>query len=407
MSEAAPTGIPLSDRRETFRRLRERLEPSRDPTLALTQGYYVEPLNPTSKRIAVELELDASCTQVLIGGVGSGKTTELLMAAHHLRATKDVFPVFFDVSVRHNIAKMAPGVLIVQAGLELAQLAKTLDISDPEVVRVSRELRQIAGGYHDPDPDPGDYDEDYGVYVPGVLTPEDPLDGRVVAHLERLRVLMAAVEPATINIALLVDGLDRMVDLPAFENVVRNDVQGLKALGLGVVLTGPLRAQYGVDRTILDVFDRFHYQPWIDVLQDGGAAMGALLRRRAADHELDEQALESLVRFSGGVARDLLALTQAACVEAYLDGSDTISEGHANQAADTFGRKQMQGLRPGELEVLDRVRRTGQFVETSEDDLALLMTRRVLEYRDAHQQPRYVVHPTMERFVAATKRSSV
>ena len=55
----------------------------------------------------------------------------------------------------------------------------------------------------------------------------------------------------------------------------------------------------------------------------------------------------------------------------------------------------LQGLRPGELELLQRVRTRGSFVQTSEDDLALLMTQRVLEYRTGNQ-PRYAVHPTIE-----------
>jgi ABC-type glutathione transport system ATPase component len=52
-----------------------------------------------------------------------------------------------------------------------------------------------------------------------------------------------------------------------------------------------------------------------------------------------------------------------------------------------------------ELEVLQRVRTQGKFVHTSEDDLALLMTRRVLEYRSG-AQPWYAVHPTIAWFLA-------
>jgi hypothetical protein len=58
----------------------------------------------------------------------------------------------------------------------------------------------------------------------------------------------------------------------------------------------------------------------------------------------------------------------------------------------------MQGLRADEIEVLKRVRKKGAFVQTSEDDLALLMTRRVLEYR-SNGRPRYAVHPTIEGFL--------
>jgi hypothetical protein len=48
---------------------------------------------------------------------------------------------------------------------------------------------------------------------------------------------------------------------------------------------------------------------------------------------------------------------------------------------------------------LQRVRINGSVLHTSEEDLALLMTRRVLEYRG--QGPvRYAVHPTIERLLA-------
>ena len=62
-------------------------------------------------------------------------------------------------------------------------------------------------------------------------------------------------------------------------------------------------------------------------------------------------------------------------------------------------RDSLQGLRPAELEVLQRVRTKGAFVQTSEDDLALLMSRRVLEYVGAKQERRYVVHPTIVPFL--------
>jgi hypothetical protein len=91
-------------------------------------------------------------------------------------------------------------------------------------------------------------------------------------------------------------------------------------------------------------------------------------------------------------------LAQLACVEAYLNGADRVSSPEVATAVNTFGRKHLQGLRPAELEVLQRVRTTGSFVQTSEDDLALLMTRRVLEYRN-QGNPRYAVHPTIEKLL--------
>jgi hypothetical protein len=81
-----------------------------------------------------------------------------------------------------------------------------------------------------------------------------------------------------------------------------------------------------------------------------------------------------------------------------MDGGETIGVHEVDSAIDSFGRKHMQGLKPEEIEVLQRVRKDGAFVQTSEDDLALLMTRRVLEYRN-NGHPRYVVHPTIKKFL--------
>ena len=91
--------------------------------------------------------------------------------------------------------------------------------------------------------------------------------------------------------------------------------------------------------------------------------------------------------------RDLITLAQAAGEEAYLSGTDVIDEAHVEAAADAFGRKHLLGLGPDEIEVLQRVRTKGIFVQTSDKDLALLVTRRVLEYQNG--RTRYGVHPTI------------
>jgi hypothetical protein len=298
---------------------------------------------------------------------------------------------------------MKPGIVAVQAGLELVNSARSLGLDEraSDLGVAIEYLNAIAHGYYDyPEQDyPPDHE-----YTPGMLRKADPLDERLNDEiLPRIGALLEALKPVHPHVVVLVDGLDRMTDLKAFEQVVGHDVKGLRSLGIGLVLAGPLRALYGIDRTMLELFDRFYYQPWLDVAADRESrnVMIELLRRRLSPQELDDPALQTLIAHSGGVARDLLALAQSACVEAYLHGVDTIGLDQAKLAIDTFGRKHMQGLRPGELEVLERVRVSGQFVGTSEDDLGLLMTRRVLEYRSDQGQPRYVVHPTVERFVAA------
>lgn len=197
------------------------------------------------------------------------------------------------------------------------------------------------------------------------------------------------------HLVVLLDGLDRISDLVAFDQLVDHDVKTLTSLGVGVVLVGPLRALYGLDRVLVQKFDSFHYQPWIDVTRDRASHdfLAGVLTTRAAE-AFDEPAIARLVEGSGGVLRDLLSLAQSALVEAYMAGANRVGAHEVDDAIVSFGRKHMQGVRAAELDVLQRVRTQGSFLQTSEDDLALLMTRRVLEYR-ADKNPRYAVHPTI------------
>ena len=354
---------------------------------------YVDAPGSVSSRIAAELELAPKSTHLLIGGIGSGKTTQLLAARQLVSQTHDVRALYIDVSKQHDIARMVPGVVVVQVGLALASLLDAI----PHVKSFAKRLRDIADGYFAPwVPDYDDYDREPGDMVPGILVSPEQIAASVQQALQPLEGLLGALQSTSQHLVVMLDGLDRMTDVQAFEQIVIHDVKALTSVGVGVVLVGPLRALYGIDRTLTERFDAFHYQPWIDVTRNaqGRNFLAGILRKRVPD-AFDPPAIDALVKACGGVLRDLLALAQSALVEAYMDGADRVGSHEVDDAVDTFGRKHLQGLRPAELEVLQRVRTNGSFVQTSEDDLALLMTRRVLEYRDQNQL-RYAVHPTIE-----------
>ena len=359
---------------------------------------YVDSLQAVSQRVAAELELAPASTHLIVGGIGSGKTTELLMTERRLVELKDVMTVYVDVSKQHDIAKMVPGALLAQVTLAIADAVAAIDPTNPHV-RAARDVAYGAWRALDEGDIYGD-DSHRMRFVPGVLQPPHPLAedvARAKAPLEGL--LIVALQRAR-HLVVLVDGLDRMLDLAILEQLVVQDVKVLSALGIGVVVVGPLRALYGLDRLLAQHFDAFHYQPWIDVTGNpGGRAFLIDVLTRRAGEALDPPGIEVLVEASGGVLRDLLALAQSALVEVYMSGHDRIGSHDADDAVDAFGRKHLQGLRPTEIEVLQRVRTQGTFVQTSEDDLALLMTRRVLEYR-SKDRPRYAVHPTIAYLLA-------
>lgn len=388
------------DRLERFRALRARLDPAGDPLRAFGDGTYVERAGAVSARLAAELAIAPASTHLLIGGVGSGKTTELHSAQSRLNQIPDTRAFYVDVSKGHDITKMVAGAVAVQVGLALGEWLSAAAPAEAHTLvhQHSAELRRIAHGYHfEPEPD---YDAMYE-YEPGILISPDKLEEAVQKSIEPIRLLLDILRTGWRHVVVLLDGLDRMTDMAALERIVDHDIKGLRSIGLGIVLTGPLRALYGMDRTLEQRFDNFHYQPWIDIDSGQGQARAFLenvLRKRIPSTSIEDIGLERLVLFSGGVLRDLLALAQSACLEAYVDGSDIIGAPQTEAAIDSFGRKHMQGLRPADIEVLQRVHKWGNFVHTSEDDLALLMTRRVLEYR-VNGRPRYAVHPTIRSFL--------
>jgi hypothetical protein len=328
--------------------------------------------------------------------VGSGKTTQLRATQRLVSQVHDVRALYVDVSKQHDIAKMAPGVVVVQVGLALASQLETT----PEVKPLATQLRELADGYFREFDILDLYGSDPGEEIAGILSAPEQVAASVQRPLQPLKELMGVLKGMSEHLVVMLDGLDRMTDIQAFEQIVINDVKALASLGIGVVLVGPLRVMYGLDRTLTERFDSFQYQPWIDVRQtsSGRTFFTDVLRQRVPDDAFSDAGVQEIVLASGGVLRDLLTLAQSACVEAYLNGAERVDLAEAATAIDTFGRKHLQGLRPAELEVLQRVRTKGSFVQTSEEDLALLMTRRVLEYRNLGQL-RYAVHPTIEKLL--------
>jgi hypothetical protein len=382
----------VANRRDRFREFMSRLDAAADPRLAIERGFYVSrPGRGNADQIVGRLELRPASTHLLVGGVGAGKTTQLLIARDRLNSLGDTCAIYIDVSRHQDLRKLQPGVLLTLAGLEVCAL---LD-SENEVRKNAEKLfRGWAHGYEEyptPDYDGSEY------WVPGVVTPpSDDLQFKTGLMKDALNDARRALVSKTPHLVLIIDSLDRLSWLEPFINVIEQDVVAISSLGIGLVLIGPIQAIHGIQRLIIERFDHVYHQTSVDVARDleGRDFMLQVLRQRSPEELLPRVACEWLVAFSGGVLRDLISLARQAVEEAYLDGSDTVTTNHVLIAADAFGRSLMIGLRQSEIEVLQKVRTQGSFVMTSEDDLALLATRRVLEYREAGV--RYVVHPTLE-----------
>jgi hypothetical protein len=241
-----------------------------------------------------------------------------------------------------------------------------------------------------------DSDDEYGVQVDGVVTPPQADWHEIAAtQVERLAEFAEAMRASGRHFVVLFDSLDRTTNRGAFTQLVDQDIAALRRCEIGVVLIGPIRSLEGFGRLEVDRFDKLHVQGPIDVAQDdaGREFMFQVLRARVDEAMLADREALAIVAASGGVLRDLISLAKAAGEEAYLHGSDAIAMAHVEAAIDTFGRSMMVGLHKAEVDTLKHLRDGGGFVWTTDDDLSLLATRRVLEYPRRREQ--FSVHPTI------------
>lgn len=402
----------MSSRRDRFRDYMARVNGAVEPSLALERGFYVAPKRDIASRITARLDLQPASTHLVVGGVGSGKTTQLLVTRDRLREQQpDAVAVYVDMSRHQDLDKLKPGALMALVGLMLCDEAGQ---GSEGIEQLRRSFRKWADGAWVPD---FEDDEEYlasqapypVAFLPGVLTPPpDTLAKDIREKRDELTRLIAAAFPPGTPIVLLVDSLDRMSALDKLQPLIEQDVAAIASAGIGLVVVGPLRMLYGLERDLVERFDHLYRQPAVDTAQDqaGHGFLFDVLRKRADADILPDESCARLVQLSGGVIRDLLRLAHQAGDEAYIDGADRIQPRHIDRAADAFGRSLMLGLGSDDIDKLRQIRATGRFVQTSEQDLALLITRRVLDYPVESNGLRYAVHPTLEPFLEPLEEAS-
>ena len=391
------------------------LDPSGDPGTALKNGWAVERPKWASvvEIVARRLELEPWSIHLLVGGVGSGKTTELLRIHDRLQAVAQEsgdLTKYIDVGTEQRLDRVRAGVLVALAGRRLIRAEerarKALGGAGPtaRVLEARNALKKLAEGYEihvqrsddDYGPDDYDFDEppDYHIhYVRGVLeSPTEPLAHRIAQVLPDLRVLRAATTSSDGHVIFLFDSLDRLPAPDQFEPAVKDDVRALKDAGIGAVVVGPMRFQYGAARAISELFENnVHFLSELEPLGDGLSFLIDVLGHRVREGVMSSETCQEIARASGGVLRDLISIAKGAAEEAYVAGSNAVLLDHVHRAADRFGRVRAVGLDGEQVQALRKVRETGTLVLRGEREVTLLETRRVLDYGAG----RFVVHPVI------------
>jgi hypothetical protein len=362
---------------------------------------YVEPpITEAARRIVARAEIDPGAVQFLVGGMGYGKTTQLRRACRELAKTGETVSEYVDIAEHHDLHKLSVGV--VTAAVALA-LVKRLQQSDAPKQKASIEAIQgwANGRWIDPadEYDPGDPDhfdpaEDALYWEKGVLVPPD---ANVVAT--PIDLPLAFVAKSLANPVVCVDGLDRVQNQRALEQVLANDIASLRAAGVGLVVACAAWQRFGAARAAFDAESGLlSLAAWAPSIATHRAFLSACVRRRVDSELLPDDVLDALVVRSGGVLRDLFLLTAALIEESYLRGDTTLTEKALDGASERMGHRLLAGL---SLERIKRLRDIARAngADVADSEVLELLAGGQLIYR-ADSGTMFVVHPTIVPLVA-------
>ncbi|PPJ63187.1 hypothetical protein CUN59_11620 [Cuspidothrix issatschenkoi CHARLIE-1] len=376
-------------------------EGAADPSAAIESGYYVHaPGKLLVDEISARIALRPSSSHLLLGGIGSGKTTQLLVACKQINEIEDTHAIYVDVSLYTYISKITTGVLTAIAGLELANLMK--DSKDDNVIQSIDLIRKLAHGYtyYDDGYYYGpDYDEQL-ISVKGIIPKKVEGYGINSELVETVNKLAKCASENYGNLVILFDGLDRINDIKTFMQLVFSDAKAISSAGIGLVLVGPITAIYSNYRDTVDkILDYFYYQPFFDIENDQDAYnfFEEIIKNRSSEDFIEESAMKALIQFSGGVLRDFIAITQASLEETYISGDEKLQEKQVLKAVDSTGRNQLLGLSDNELKIIKQMLKNKKFIPITDEDLRLLVKRVILEYR--YPKLRYAVHPAIKPLI--------
>jgi hypothetical protein len=394
------------NRRDRFREYMTRLNPTEDPERALNAGFYIPPPDSAGARIARRLEIEPASSHLLVGGIGTGKTTELLAVQRALSLDSGLRGILVSVPSRHEVTQLKPGVLMALAAWEASVAAEEQLDTMPNALNhsVLQIKREVQGQWVEPELfDDPDYlaDRPPGVWRPGVV--HEPEIHEVIEHLEELATsIVSALE---IRPVLLFDGLDRLADVSSFASIIAYDVPAIVRAGMGVVVVGPQHLRFGHADAAQERFTSFHLHGAASLAgPEGIEFLTGVLRARVDAEFLPDDACRELAAWSGGVLRDLISLARTTGEEAYVSGADQVEVAHVQTAADRFGRALLLGITPAMAKRLkDFVPKFGkpkelQFTLSSESDIALLLGRLIVEVPGT--PVRYVPHPAVVPLVA-------
>jgi hypothetical protein len=354
--------------------------------------------------LADAAELSRGTQMALVGGIGSGKTTELLLTQRVLSRHSDAVNIFVDLAEYTDLNELNTGAILATIGMRLySRMKKANEKLPDEVASAHTKLRELAFGktkwvpveeaYNHEQDDEGP--ELVRVDVPGLMRLRFPALRRVVKEVKGL--LLTIASPLLENdaqITLLIDGLDRLIRAERFRQYAEQDLQALRGTKMTVIIVAPLLLWYDKSRFLQDCFDLVKHIPAAAADPKDLAFLKQILKRRGALELMDRAEVDSIAKYSGGVLRDLLTLARSAAEYAYRDDQDRIGRKHVQAAIKQLGKRYLVGLGATDRYRLQRLADDKAFPIQDSSAQELLVNRQVLEYFGRGQEF-FAVHPAL------------
>jgi hypothetical protein len=407
-SVTAPEG-QLS-RRDKFRAYMQAFNPTAHPFDVIQAGLVIEDLHQSLYRnLAARADLEPGSQQLLVGGVGSGKSTELLLARRWLMGPGHAVTCYIDVSEETDLASLNSGALLASFGMYLGPYVAREVAARPLLNQKRDELQEVRdkvtefaygkqelrwiGPLFDYELARGRLSGRKTVNVPGKLKPPFPHLSRDAQEIRGpLEAFLNIIKEGHKEVVVFFDGLDRLLDATKFWSVVHQDLRLLRELKVSVITTAPLSVLFGagVGQSISDHFDRVHHLTVIP-FEPGNASLWSVLHKRDGAELLNRFLADSICDYSGGVLRDLISLARDAAEEAYVSDRDSITGADIEKVANQLGTGYVRGLGPEAISTLLQLESSKSFDLSQPGNVELLLTRRVLEYSSTD----FRVHPAL------------
>jgi hypothetical protein len=107
--------------RDRLRAYMQAFNPTGPARAAIEAGLVFEDLQRfLFRKLAARADLEQGSQQLLVGGVGSGKTTELLLAARWLEGQGTALPLYIDITAETDLSGLNRCALLASFGMHLA-----------------------------------------------------------------------------------------------------------------------------------------------------------------------------------------------------------------------------------------------------------------------------------------------